>query len=544
MQFFIAMVVALVAIVTGGCRGVVGDAAANAGATGPSVSGAGGTGGVPASGSSGPGRSPLRRLTRVEYDNTVLALLGDASQPAQQFEPDTIADGFTNNADAQNVGTSLMLRYLNAAETLSVTATKNLNQLLGCDPIGAEAACLRSFITRFGQRAWRRPLTTPEIDRLFGVYAQGRTDFDVPTSTQMVLQMMLLSPSFLYRVETSAALTSWEMASRLSYFLTGSMPDDALFAAAAQDALRTPQQVAAAAQRLVAATSQPAQARMAQFFTEWMRLINIDKLQKDPTAFPTFTPALGPLMRQETETFVKKILFDGPGDLATLLTAPYTYAPPEIAQLYGAPPPDADGRVNLDPQQRAGLLTQPALLATLAKADSTDPVHRGKFIWEGWFCGSVPAPPSNINITPPVITPGTTARQRFEEHRASPACASCHAVMDPIGLTLEHYDGLGRWRDTENGLAIDDSGKLTGTDVDGPFVGAIELAKKMAGSHQVAACAVKQLFRFAFGRYETPDDQPTIDALASGFETGQRRILDLAVSMTGVPAFLERQVTP
>jgi hypothetical protein len=546
-----------------GCRGTIGTPAgsgsAGSGMTGAAgmapigTGGVGGTGGQPTvSGPLVPGRAPLRRLTRVEYDNTVLRLLGDPSNPALQFEPDTLADGFTNNADTQNVGTSLAQQYLTAAEALSVTATKDLNKLLGCDPTGAEAACLRSFIVQFGQRAWRRPLAAAEVDRLAAVYTKGRADFDIPTSTQMVLQTMLLSPAFLYRVElgvpaagaTTFPLTSWELASRLSYFLEGSMPDDLLLTTAAGDALRTPQQVATSAQRLLSASSRPAQDRMAQFFTEWMKLVNIDRLQKDITVFPTFTPALGPLLRQETETFVKKTLFGGPGDLATLLTAPYTYAPPEVATLYGSAPPAADGRVNLDPKRRAGLLTQPAILATLAKADTTDPVHRGKFVWEGLFCGSVPAPPTNVNITPPKITPGTTARQRFEEHRAAAACAACHVVMDPIGLTFENYDALGRWRDTENGLAIDASGQLKGTDVDGPFVGAVELAHKLASSPRVATCAVRQLFRFGFGRYDTAEDMPTIETLAAQFQSNQQRFIDLAVAMTQVPAFLQLQVAP
>jgi Protein of unknown function (DUF1588)/Protein of unknown function (DUF1592)/Protein of unknown function (DUF1595)/Protein of unknown function (DUF1587)/Protein of unknown function (DUF1585) len=548
-----------------GCRGTVGTSPGS-GSAGSGTTGAAGTGGAPTvSGGAGaaggaptisgplvPGRAPLRRLTRVEYDNTVLRLLGDPSNPALQFEPDTLADGFTNNADTQNVGTNLAQQYLLAAETLSVTATKDLNKLLGCNPAGAEATCLRSFITQFGQRAWRRPLTAPEIDRLAAIYTKGRIDFDIPTSTQLVLQTLLLSPAFLYRVElgaptpgaTTFPLTSWELASRLSYFLEGSMPDDLLLTTAAGDGLRTPEQVAASARRLLSPSSRPAQDRMAQFFTEWMRLVNIDRLQRDISVFPTFTPALGPLMRQETETFVKKTLFGGPGDLGTLLTAPYTYAPPEIATLYGAAPPATDGRIALDPKRRAGLLTQPAILATLAKADTTDPVHRGKFVWEGLFCGSVPAPPPNINVTPPKITPGTTARTRFEQHRAADACAACHVVMDPIGLTFENYDALGRWRDTENGLAIDASGQLKGTDVDGPFVGAVELAHKLASSPRVATCAVRQLFRFGYGRYDTDEDLPTIETLAAQFQSSQQRFIDLAVAMTQVPAFLQLQVAP
>jgi hypothetical protein len=543
----------------GGCRGSVeagltgaagvGGGAGTSGAAGMTTSGGAGSG-APAV--MVPGRAPLRRLTRAEYDNTVRDLLGDTSRPAQKFEPDTLADGFTNNADTQNVGTNLAQQYLTAAEALSVSATKNLPQLMGCDPATEGEACVRLFTTRFGQRAWRRPLTAQETDSLVAVYTKARADFDASVSAQTLLQVMLMSPNFLYRVERGVAgnggpvvpLTSWELASRLSYFLLGSMPDDALFAAASADALRTPEQVAAQARRLLAATGGAVTDRVAQFFVEWLRLVNIDRLGKDPTVFPSFKPTLGPQLGEETRTFVKRTLFGGPGDLGTLFTAPYTYASAEVAALYGAGPPGADGKVMLNPAQRAGLLTQAAVLATFAKADVSDPVHRGKFIWESLFCGKVPAPPANVNITPPMVTPGTTARQRFTEHRSAAGCASCHVVMDPIGLALENYDALGRWRDQENGFDIDASGELKGTDVDGPFVGAVELARKLAESEKVAGCAVRQLFRFGYGRYEVAQDAPTLDHLAAAFKTSNKRIVDLLVAMTQVPAFMQLEVTP
>jgi Protein of unknown function (DUF1592)/Protein of unknown function (DUF1588)/Protein of unknown function (DUF1587)/Protein of unknown function (DUF1595)/Protein of unknown function (DUF1585) len=557
---------ALSGVMGAGCRGVVGATPGSSGRAGMGAAGAAGPGSAgAAAGAAGaagvggasmqpmvPGRAPLRRLTRSEYDNTVRDLLGDTTHPASQFEPDTLADGFTNNADTQNVGTSLAQQYLTAAETLATNATKDTGKLMGCDATTAGDPCVRAFIGRFGQRAWRRPLAPTEIDTLAAVYTKGHLDFDVPTSAGMVVEAMLLSPNFLYRVEHGVPapgaavvpLNSWEIASRLSYFLLGSMPDDTLFAAAAQDALRTPDQLAAQARRLLAVTGGAATDRITQFFTEWFRLINIDRLAKDPTAFPTFKPTLGPLLRDETQTFVKKTLFGGPGDLTTLFTAPYTYGTAEVAALYGAPAPGPDGKIMLDPKQRAGLLTQAALLATFAKGDSTDPVHRGKFVWEGLLCGSVPAPPNNVNITPPTITPGTTARTRFTQHRSDMSCASCHSIMDPIGLSFENYDGMGRWRETEFGLAIDASGALKGTDVDGPFVGAVELAQKLAVSQQAATCAVRQLFRFGYGRYDLAEDAPTIDHLAADFQTSRQKILELLVSMTQVPAFSQLQVTP
>jgi hypothetical protein len=553
------IVVALIAGLAG-CRGAVGGgspppATSTGGAAGaPAVAGAAG-----ASGSAGgvaaplvPGRAPLRRLTRTEYDNTVRDLLADKTQPALGFEPDVLAEGFTNNADTQNVGTSLAQQYLLAAEALATNATKDLVGLMGCDPAAGGDACVRAFLTRFGQRAWRRPLTSAEVDTLDGMYSNSSKSFDIPTSVQTVLEAMLTSPHFLYRVEhgvpkagaAAVPLTSWEIASRLSYFLLGSMPDDALFAAAAADELRTPAQIEAQARRLLAATNGAVTDRIAQFFTEWLHLVNLASLQKDKTAFPDFTPTLGAAMLLETQSFVVRTIFAGPGDLGTLLTAPYTYVPAEVAPLYGAGTPSADGKLMLDPKQRAGLLTQPAVLATFAKADSTDPVHRGKFVFEDILCGTVPPPPANVNITPPVITPNTTARQRFAEHDSSAVCAACHTFMDPIGLAFENYDGIGRWRDTEGGQPIDASGMLKGTDVDGPFVGAVALAQKLAGSPQVAACVVKQVFRFGFGRFETNEDAPTLDLLGKGFGTSKQKIVELLVAATQVPAFTELEVTP
>jgi hypothetical protein len=334
------------------------------------------------------------------------------------------------------------------------------------------------------------------------------------------------------------------VASRLSYFLTGSMPDDALFQAAAADELRTPDQVASQARRLLAAPNGPAADRVAQFFTEWLHLVTVGSLLKDKTAFPSFTTTTGASMLAETQTFVTKTIFGGPGDLTTLLTAPYTYATGEAAAIYGAGTPAADGKLLLDPKQRAGLLTQPAVMATFAKADSTDPVHRGKFIFEDMLCGSVPPPPANVNITPPMITPNTTARQRFAEHSSVAACAACHQFMDPIGLAFENYDATGRWRDTEGGKTIDVSGNLTGTDVNGPFNGAVALAQKLAASPQVQACVVKKVFRFGFGRFETDADQPTLAALTAGFRTQRQQVVELLVAATQVPAFLQLEVTP
>jgi hypothetical protein len=481
-----------------GCTGqIAGKPKADAAVS--STAGAGGTSAVGGSSSGGaaatlavsaPGLAPVRRLTHIEYDNTVADLLGDTTAPANAFSPDVAQNGFTNNAAELTVSPALAEQYISAAEALSQTATKALTQLLGCDPAAVgEQICVQQFIVDFGKRAWRRPLTADENARVLGVFSSARSGgLALDVSVQLIVQVLLESPQFLYLLEASnpslaaapgsvVALDSWQVASRLSYFLLGSLPDAALFAEAEKGALTTPEQVGAQARRLLALPR--ARDRIALFFREWLQLRNVDRLQKDATLYPNYNLALGPLMRQQVELFATSVILDHAGTETDLLTAPYTFMDAELAPLYGVPAPTAPGfsRVDLDPTRRAGLLTQVGVMATLGHENQTDPVHRGKFVRERLLCETVPPPPPNANITPPVVTATATTRVRFTQHRADPACSACHALMDPIGLGFEHYDAVGVWRDTDNGFPVDATGQVNGSDVAGLFDGAIELSK-------------------------------------------------------------------
>jgi hypothetical protein len=181
-------------------------------------------------------------------------------------------------------------------------------------------------------------------------------------------------------------------------------------------------------------------------------------------------------------------------------------------------------------------------MASLAKSNQTDPVHRGKFVRERLLCGTVPPPPVNANITPPAVRADATTRQRFTQHRADPACAACHTLMDPIGLGFEHYDAVGQWRDTENNLPIDATGDITGSDVSGPFDGAVQLSQKLAQSQQVKDCLVKTWFRFAHGRAVTEADNANLAILSASFAQSQFRIQDLMVAITQTHAFRHQLV--
>lgn len=491
-----------------------------------------------------PAFAPVRRLTHVEYDNTVADLLGDGSAPAKNFAPDVAQDGFTNNAIALSVSPALTEQYMAAAEALSKSATANLAGLLGCDASGAnEQACVQQFIRDFGKRAWRRPLRDDEQARLLAVFTAARVDNPVDVAVQMVVQVLLQAPQFIYLLEPSAAaagsaapLDSWQLASRLSYFLIGSMPDAELFAEAEKGALGTAEQVAAQARRLL---QQPrARERIGLFFEEWMQLRNVDRLQKDPTLFPNYSLELGPLLQEQVRRFATHVILDQNGSAADLLTAPFMFMAPELAPLYGVAPGAAGfTRVDTDPARRAGILTHAGILASLAKANQNDPVHRGKFVRERLLCQTVPPPPVNANITPPEVRADATTRDRFAQHRADPACAGCHALMDPIGLGFEHYDAVGQWRDDENGLPIDATGDVTSSDVAGPFNGAAELTARLAQSQEVKDCIVETWFRFAHGRSVSDADTGNLALLSQAFAGNAYNLQELMVAVTQTNAF-------
>lgn len=517
---------------------------------------AGGSGGGGGSGAGGgttvptaapPGAQPVRRLTHIEYNNTVADLLGDTSAPASTFTADVAQDGFTNNSAGQSVSPALAEQYMAAAEALSQRATEQLATLLGCDPTGAgEQSCVQQFVRDFGKRAFRRPLTAAESTRLLGVFTQARATLPLDKSLQRVLQVMLQSPQFIYLLEPSPVgtapgtvrpLDAWQVASRLSYFLLGSLPDAELFTAAEHGELTTPEQVGSQARRLLQLPR--ARQRIGLFFTEWLQLRNVDRMQKDPTLFPNYSLELGPLLQEQVRLFAQNVILDLGGTASDLLTASFTFMSPELAPLYGVAAPTTPGfsRVELDPSRRAGLLTHVGILASLAKANQNDPVHRGKFVRERLLCQTVPPPPVNANITPPAVRPDATTRERFTQHRADPACAGCHQLMDPIGLGFEHYDALGQWRDNENGLPIDATGNVLGSDVAGPFDGALELTNKLAQSQEVKDCLVQTWFRFAQGRSVTDADAGNIQILSASFGQSAFKLSELLIAVTETQAF-------
>jgi hypothetical protein len=506
-----------------------------------------------------PGPSPIRRMTRFEYNQTVRDLLGDTTGPADTFGAEEEALGFNNNAANLTVSDQLANKYMLAAEGVSERATDPavMAVTLGCDvAVSGQETCAQQFLGTFLPRAFRRPIAQDEHDAFFALYQKGLTELDEPDpfriGIELVIRAALQSPAFLYRVEmglpaeagaTYQKLSPHEMASRLSYFLWGSMPDAELFAAADAGQLGTKEEVEQQARRLLA--DPRARAAIEEFHTQWLDYDRIGNITKDAMLFPDYSPAIGQMMREEMRAFVDHSIFDGGGDFATLMTAPYSFMPPELATFYGydAPEGSVPGepvKIDFTPSQRGGVLTLGALMAINAHTNQTSPVHRGKLVREQFLCFLMPPPPPEVNITPPAPGSGTTAKERFAQHSADEGCKGCHRLMDEIGFGFEHYDSIGRYRTVDDGENIDATGSVVDSDVP-DFLNGVDLVNKMADSEDVQGCYVKQWFRFGYGRSETKADACTVQTLQNGFFEQGGDIKELLVALTQTDAFLYRR---
>ena len=488
------------------------------------------------------GPSPLHRLTRVEYDNSIRDLIGEDMHLSKEFAFDEKAGEFA--ANFFNPLTDVQFgQYATAAEAVAEKAVVNLAKVVPCDPAGGDAAaCGVNFIKQFGRRAFRRPLEQTEVDRYKGLFEMGRTGVDFGNGVRLVVQAMLQSPKFIYLLEGPGPLTQHNLAARLSYFLWNAPPDAQLSAAADAGGLGTVDGVRKEVQRML--TDQRGVDMIIDFHNQWLGYWAWE-MGKDVKVYPEFE-ALQPSLLQETNRFISDAIATDGGKLDTLLLSTSTFVNQALAPVYGVTMPGgADwAKVPLDPKQRAGLLTEPAFLAAHGSYDGSSPIRRGLAIRERLLCSPMPVPPPGADSTFPAATPSQTTRQRFDKHRTDPTCASCHALMDKIGYAFESYDGIGRFRTTENGVPVDDSGELLGSDIDGAFKGAPDLAHRLAGSKQVQQCVTTQWFRYAFGRLDSDADKCTLEALNKSFAAGDFKVDALVKAIVETDAFLAYRPLP
>jgi hypothetical protein len=350
------------------------------------------------------------------------------------------------------------------------------------------------------------------------------------------------------------ALGPYELATRLSYLIWASGPDDLLLDAAAGGGLGTKDAVAAKAREML--NDPKARAAMGDFYNQWVGTGRLDVTSKSSTLFPAYSTAMRDAMARELPAFVEHVLWAGDRKLNTLLTAPVAFVSGPLAQLYGVTAPGG-GTAATVPQMvmlpanqgRSGIMTQAGFLSVQAHPDQTSPVLRGKFVRTKLLCQPPPPPPADADITPPDVKEAATARERFSAHlTAGTSCSNCHQLMDPIGLTFENFDAIGQYRDAENGKTIDASGAIIGASdptLAGAFTGVRELAGKLAGSSQVRGCVAANWFRFASGRGDAAPDACSMATLQEAFAASDGDLVEMVVAMTQVDSFWYRApITP
>jgi hypothetical protein len=501
--------------------------------------------------------SPLSLLTRTQYDATIADLLSDTSQPSATFPAENQVGGFNNNTEVHIANPLLVEQFMDAAEGIANRAvTANLATLAPCSGQSAseQVQCGADFVTAFGKRAFRRPLLADEADAFNALFTAMNTARGYSVAVELTIQALLESPQFLYRVDSSRAATSetgavaldnYQMASRLSYFLTGSMPDEALFAAADAGQLLSSDEIETQARRLL--ETPRARAMVRDFNSQWLHLDELSGLARNLPDASTDVKGIGDDYRESLERFLDRVYWDK-GDLKSLFLAPEIFVNARLASVVGgAADATGDFAEVAGAPGRVGLLTQPGLMAMLAHSDQSGPVQRGVFVLERILCIDVPPPPPNFNPIPPDPDPNLTTRERFKVHTAAKLFAGCHKVIDGAGFGFENYDQLGRYRSTENGLPVDASGEMIGTQeagLDGVFTGAAELSQRLAKSVLAERCLSKNWYRYAMGRVETEADGCSLGDVQQKFVASGGQLKELLVALTLTDAFRYRPAVP
>ncbi|HET9960023.1 MAG TPA: DUF1592 domain-containing protein [Polyangiaceae bacterium] len=535
-----------------------------------------------------PGRSPLRRLTTREYNNTVRDLLGDTTKPGDLLpaQVDSKDNWFGNDADFQSVPDTLIEKYQAISEDIAARATGStsaLARLHACagkafvpnspSTSNEEEACARAIAESITPRAYRRAATRLEIDELVALYRSVRALSSTSTfgsGVAAMLEGILQSPDFLYRLEFGTPVAGGtplrriagrEMATRLSYLLWQTMPDAALFEAADSGRLDSTEGVVDQARKML--EDSRSHATVAFFFDNFLPIPDLTGLAREASQFPNWSSSVGAAMRGEVQRVIEHEIFENneatgqhaPGSWPALLTTPYTFANDALFRFYGAstfaPGSVVTGsdfkKVKLNSDQRLGLLTLGGVMAGSTTSNRTNPVLRGIFIVNKVMCSNLELP---TGLAPPQIDPysGKTARERVKKHSQDSFCAGCHRVIDGLGLPFENYDAIGayraseKWTDPTSNVTydtpIDASGAVPG--VDGVAANAVELSRQLATSETVQNCFASHWMQFAYGRSLDSSDTCNTWSVRKAFKASGYNVKQLLLSLTQTDAFLYR----
>lgn len=485
----------------------------------------------------------------------VFAVQGSAAVPAPHVQAISLAAGVhtisvvpTNylNLPADNVFNNMFVAALTVRSTqLAPGPGKGL--IYVCVPAGPEdAGCYAQIIHTFARRAWRRPLDPAEEMGLVDLWTQAQAQGEsADGALRLVLRATLLSPKFFYRMRTSADadadgwLDDYVLASRLSYFLWSSMPDDRLLAMAADGRLATDEGLSEAVEFMLA--DPRASAMVDGFAEQWLSVRALAGYSPSTDAYPTFDADVRAAMAAESRMFFADFFANGL-PIAALIQPDFAYRNDRLAAHYGLPGAFGPDFVEADFADRPyqGILNKAGLMTVLSHADHTSVVKRGKWVMENLLCVIPPPPPPGVDTKLEPLA-GKTQREVLELHQSKPECASCHVIMDPLGFGLEHYDPLGAWRDDENGQPIDPSGTLPNGK---PFSDGLVMQTLISSEPDFTRCVARKTFIYALGRGTTIADIEYIDGIIAGFASGQYRFADLVISLVTSDVFRQRRGDP
>ena len=542
---------------SGGSTGAGGSSSGTAG-TGATGGGTGATGGAamvdvgtiyPNPPAFAPAPGLLRRLTRNQFRNAVRDVFAydvsindlDADSFTANFASIGAATVVTSDRGVEQYSTAIE----NAVNAVFADATKR-GQFIGCTPTGqSNDTCVRGFIQKLGLRAWRRPLDSAELDRFVALAASASTTLGSATEgARWATVALFTSPSFLYRPELGASsggalrLSGYEMASRLSFLVWNSLPDQMLMDQATGGMLATADGIRTAATRML--NTAAGRESVGGFAEEYMRLDRIATQAKDPALFPEYGTNLQTAMVRDIRDTWASLAFDDQASFYDLFTTTKVVVNADLARLYGI---DATGLTATTFQTkslpaggtRSGVLTKAGLLSEFANQQSGSPTLRGKFIREALMCLEIPPPPPGVNtavVDQPTNVP-MTRRQKLEVHIINDGCAACHKYMDPLGFPLENFDAVGKYRTTDNGLPVDASGSFDSV----PVADANDLGVAASQSVTVAQCLVRKYYAYAVGHAERDVDGSALNTLATAFKASGFKMRDLILAVVTNDAF-------
>ncbi len=516
-----------------------------------------------------PAASPLRRMTNSQYVNTLEALFpGNTLDELHGVLPtDASLHGFKTAAQTQIPSPALVEAYQRGA--LFVTEVVFPDPTTTEDTLGVSIPSDREearqlgldTIDSLGVRVFRRQLSDGDRARYGALFDaafvdESSVEDDFIVALSVTVNAMLQSPQFLYIFGLAevtddgsgvAALDDYELASRLSYLLWDSMPDEALLAAAAAGELTDPDQLEAHAIRML--EEAPARGALATFHRQWLHFDDLLGEMKDPATFPDWNDDVQASMHEQMSRYVEHVMFEGEGTVEALLTGTSVPVDQTLADFMGIPAPDdAWAPATLPGEGRRGVLTLPGFLAAQAHPVNPSPVLRGVFIRERLLCQPLPEPPDDIDPIPNDGEGGgdpVTNRERYQEHVTDPACAGCHNLIDGIGFPFEVYDAVGMHRTLDAGQPIDASGELLGTtDADGPVANASEMIDKLATSEDVQRCVARQWFRHGFAREvsDAEGDTCALDLLDTALADSGGDVRELLLAFVRTESFTHRRL--